>query len=86
MLRDHVIRRTFDEFEEVYQYHLINGTLIETNKELKEGQIIFISDVSDYVITVKSVWDEYSKRYFTYDTAEDSIVRARIPRKEKGYL
>jgi hypothetical protein len=40
----HAIRKTYDDFEEVFQYRFDgeNGTLLEADKELKPGQIIII--------------------------------------------
>jgi len=39
LLLYHEIHKTFDDFEEVYQYRMNGegGTLIETDKELKQG-------------------------------------------------
>lgn len=77
----HAIRKNFADFEEVYQYRMDSesGTLIETDKELKEGQVIIIKDINEYAIIVDEVWEENGERYFTHVTAEDLVVRARVP-------
>ncbi|USK60386.1 hypothetical protein [Peribacillus asahii] len=82
MLLYHAIRKTFDDFEEVYQYRFDGekGPLIETDKELKSGQIIILKDVNEYAIIVEKVWEKNGQKYFSHDTAEEIVVRGRVPR------
>ncbi|MFE8698254.1 hypothetical protein ACFYKT_18180 [Cytobacillus sp. FJAT-53684] len=82
MLLYHPLHKTFDDFKEVFEYYFDNesGELIETDKELLPGHLIFIRDIADYAIIVTKVWEEDGKRYFSHDTAERLIVRARTPR------
>ncbi|WP_368901921.1 hypothetical protein [Oceanobacillus oncorhynchi] len=81
MLIYHAIRKTFADFEEVYRYRMDgkDGTLIETDKKLKEGQVIIIKDINEYAIIVDEVWEGNGERYFTHVSAEDFVVRARVP-------
>lgn len=82
MLLNHAIHKTFDDFEQVYEYHFDdkNGTLIETDKELKPGQVVILRDVNDYAIIIETVWEKDGKQFFPYDTAEKFVVRGRLPR------
>ncbi|MEC1903505.1 hypothetical protein [Bacillus atrophaeus] len=82
MLLYHAIRKTYDDFEEVHQYYLegLDGTLIETDKVLKPGLVIILKDINEYAITVKSIWNENGQKCFSHESAEEQIVRARIPR------
>jgi adenine-specific DNA methylase len=77
----HAIHKTYDDFDEVYRYRMggKGGTLIETDKELKQGQVIILSDINDYAIIVDKVWEENDQKYFTYISAERVVVRARVP-------
>lgn len=79
MLLYHPIRKTYNDFEKVYQYRIDgeDGELIETDKELMSGQIIILKGISEYAIIVKKVWEENGQRYFSHDTAEAVIVRGR---------
>lgn len=81
MLLFHPLRKTYDDFEEVYQYRMDeeNGTLIETDKELKPGMVMILSSISDYAILVSEVWEENGQRCFSHISAENIIVRARTP-------
>ena len=82
MLIYHAIRKTFADFEEVYEYYFNDNseTLIETDKELKPGQVVILRDINDYAIVITDVWEKGGKRYFSHDTAEEIVVRARLPR------
>lgn len=83
MLLYHAIRKTYDDFEEVYSYRLdkVDGTKIETDKELKKGQIIILKDLSEFAIIVEEIWAEAGVKCFSYKSAESVIVRARVPRE-----
>lgn len=54
MLLYHAIHKTYDDFDEVYQYQFVGGNivLVETDKELKPGQIY----ISEYAIIVEKVF------------------------------
>jgi hypothetical protein len=82
LLLYHPITKTYNDFEKVYQYQFDGegGMLIETDKELKPGQIIILKGISEYAIVVKKVWEKNGQRFFTHDTAEGTVVRARTPR------
>jgi hypothetical protein len=82
LLLYHPITKTYNDFQKVYQYQFDGegGKLVETDKELKPGQIIILKDISEYAIIVKKVWEKNGQRFFTHDTAEEIIVRARPPR------
>lgn len=84
MLLYHPLRKSFDDFEEVYKYYFDDksGEFIETDKELQENKIVFLRDISDYAIIITSVWEENGKWYFSHDTAEEVVVRARLPRNK----
>lgn len=56
-----------------------DGTLIETDKELKPGQVVIIHHVSDYAIRVDEVWEDNGQKIFSYRPAEQLIVRVRVP-------
>jgi hypothetical protein len=79
LLLYHPIHKTYNEFEEVYQYQFDGegGELIETDKELKPGHVIILKGISEYAIIVRKVWEEKGLHYFTHDTAEAVIVRGR---------
>lgn len=80
MLLYHPIRKTYDDFEEVYRYRFVeNGSLIETDKELNQGKIVILKDISDYAIIITKVWEEDGEKYFSHDSANKVVVRARIP-------
>ncbi|MCH1627237.1 hypothetical protein [Fredinandcohnia quinoae] len=85
MLLFHPLRKTYDDFEEVYQYRMdaVDGTLIETDKELQVNQVIILKDISDYGIIVERVWEEDGQMCFTHVSAKDLIVRARTPRNKE---
>lgn len=87
MLLYHAIRKTYDDFDEVYQYRFdgANGALIETDKELKPGQIIILKYISEYAIIVEKVWEMNGKKYFSHNTADEIVVRGRVPRNN-AYL
>jgi hypothetical protein len=82
MLLYHPISKTYDDFNEVHQYRFddMNGSLIETDKELIPGSIVVIKGVADYAIIIKMIWEEDGKKYFSHDSAEEIVVRARMPR------
>lgn len=82
MLLYHAIRKTFDDFEEIYKYRFDgeNGSLIETDKELKPGQIIILKSISDYAIIVTEVWEKNGQKFFAHVSAEEVVVRGRLPR------
>lgn len=82
LLLYHSIRKTYDDFEEVHQYRFDNiiGSLIETDKELVSGSIVIIKDISEFAIVIKEVWEANGKRYFSHDSAENIVVRARTSR------
>jgi|SRR5699024_2367026 len=84
MLLYHAVRKTYDDFEEVYQYRMDeeDGTLIETDRELKKGQIIILKGISEFAIIVEEVWEENGKRCFSHITAKELIVRGRLPRND----
>ncbi|NRG48074.1 hypothetical protein HRF87_25625 [Bacillus sp. CRN 9] len=81
------IHKTFKDFESVYRYRMNgeNGTLIETDRKLEKGQVIIIKDIKEYAIIVDSIWEENGQTYFSHKTAQDLIVRARIPGKLRSY-
>lgn len=85
MLLYHALHKTFDDFEEVFEYRFDgkDGTLIETDKELKPRDVVILEGISEYAIVVTSVWEEGGKRYFSHDTAEEIVVRARKARSQK---
>lgn len=87
LLLYHEIHKTFDDFEEVYHYRMNGegGTLIETDKELKQGQVIIIKDINEYAIIVDKIWEVDGQRYFTHISAEDLIVRARVPGQIRSF-
>lgn len=81
MLLYHPTRKTYDDFDEVYTY-IFHGefgstTKIETDKELKEGQIVILRDIADYAIIVERIWEENGEKHFTHDTAERIVARGR---------
>ncbi|MEK5233843.1 hypothetical protein MHB42_19295 [Lysinibacillus sp. FSL K6-0232] len=84
MLLYHALRKTFDDFDEVYEYHFddSSGTYIETDKELQVNQVVFLRDINDYAIIITAVWEQDGKRYFSHKTAENVVVRARTPRNK----
>jgi hypothetical protein len=57
LLLYHLIRKTFDDFEKGYRYRIDgeDGELIDTDKELKPGQIIILKGISEYAIIVRKV-------------------------------
>jgi adenine-specific DNA methylase len=57
-----------------------DGTFIETDKELKEGQVIILKDINEYAIIMEKVWEENGQKCFTHVSAKDLIARARTPR------
>ncbi len=75
------IHKTFDDFKEVFRFRMNGetGTLIETDKELKQGQVIILKDINEYAIIVDKIWEENGQWYFTHFSAEDLVVRARVP-------
>jgi len=81
LLLYHAIRKTFDDFEDVYCYRMneADGTKIETDKELERGQVIILKHISDYAIIVEEIWEESGQKIFTHRTAEELVVRARVP-------
>jgi hypothetical protein len=83
LLLYHAIYKTYDDFEEVFQYRFDdeNGTLIETDKELKSGQIMIIKDISEYAIIIEEVLGKNGQKYFSHDTAEKVVFQARTPSK-----
>lgn len=81
LLLYHAIRKTFEDFEDVYCYRMngADGTKIETDKKLKRGQVIIIKDINDYAIIVEEIWEENGQMIFSHRTAEELVVRARVP-------
>ncbi|RIW27622.1 hypothetical protein D3H55_22805 [Bacillus salacetis] len=83
MLLYHPLRKTYDDLAFVFQYRFDgeHGTLIETDRELFAGQIVILKDISEYAIIVDKVWEENGEKYFSHKSAENVIVRARVPKK-----
>lgn len=83
MLLYHPIRKTYDDFDKIFEYWFDgkDGTMIETDKELKPGQIVVLKDISEFAIIITKVWEEDGEKYFLHDSAEEIVVRARKPRK-----
>lgn len=81
MLLYHPLRKTYDDFDQVYHYTMIgdNGShyKMETDKELKVGQIIILKHISDYAIVVTDIWEVNGEKFFNQNTAEEVIVRGR---------
>lgn len=86
MLLYHPISKTYNEFEEVCKYHFddINGSLIETDKELVPGSIVILKDISEFAIIIKDVWEVDGEKCFTHDSAKEIIVRGRLPKLNIG--
>lgn len=80
MLLYHPINKTYDDFDEVYRYHLYgpSGLIIETDKKLIEGQVIILKDIREYAIVVDKIWEQLGELYFTHYSAEEIVVRARV--------
>jgi hypothetical protein len=85
LLLYHAIRKTFDDFDEVYQYRFDGkgGEMIETDKELKPGSVVILKGINDYAILITKVWEEGGEKYFSHDSAEEVVVRARLPRGQE---
>lgn len=83
MLLYHPISKTYNDFEEVHEYRFddINGSLIETDKELHSGSVLIIRGISDHAIVIKETWEENGIKYFSHESAEEIIVRGRLPRR-----
>jgi nitrogen regulatory protein PII-like uncharacterized protein len=83
----HPTQKTFNDFDQIYEYilHGENGTTykIETDKELREGQVIILHDISDYAIVVTKIWEEDGAKHFAHDTAEQIVVRGRFAVQKK---
>jgi hypothetical protein len=82
LLLYHPITKTYNHFKNVYQYQFDGdyGELIETDKKLRQGQIIILKGISEFAIIVEKVWEENGKHFFTHSSAEEVIVRARSPK------
>lgn len=87
MLLYDAIHKTYKDFTNVYPYRMDgeSGVLIETDRKLEKGQVIIIKDIKEYAIIVDSTWEENGQTYFSNKTAQDLIVRARIPGKLRSY-
>ncbi|MFD1349492.1 hypothetical protein [Oceanobacillus caeni] len=84
MLLYHPIRKTYDDFDEIYRYRMDeeNGTLIETDIELQKGMILILSGISEYAIIIEEVWEGNGQKYFSHKSAKEIVVRGRLPRND----
>ncbi|WP_071396625.1 hypothetical protein [Bacillus tuaregi] len=82
MLLYHPIRKTYDDFDEIFEYWFDgkDGSSIETDKELSPGNVVILRGLADYAIIITDVWEEDGKRCFSHDSAEKIVVRARPTR------
>ena len=85
MLLFHPIRKTFEDFDEVYTYYIHgeNGkaSRIEVDTPLRKGQVLILGGISRYAIVVMDVWEEPDgSKHFQVVSAEGIVVRGREPK------